>query len=580
MEKTLSTSSKLLLSKAIEEDAYIIISHALDGDYISIGNFSIFLDTKRKKADFDDAIEKLEDYNFIKTIKYDRNLFEVTKMGYDYYDKYVSNQNETKEVNCDISKGAIVESNNIKYEVLDFIGKGGFGAVYKIKSMVDDNIYALKTVTSESGLDSLKNEINAAIKINNENVVKYYSYFEGNEKIKPFIIMEYVDGGTLKDKISYNSTCMNFESVINYVMQIINGMKAINKVVVHRDIKPDNILITKDGIVKISDFGIAKFAEEPTRDLTFKNAATLKYVSPERLDFKHNTILSDIYSMGIVFYELATFKYPYLISNEDDASYVNAHKNLLPINPKNYNNLLPDYFISLLNKMLEKEPEKRYKNFEEIEEYINTNKNSEIQSEYIKNLLKQRKVYEDNLEKSKVDKMSKSMIQQNKMDEIKKEIDNVILNPLKSQVSQFNQLYTNGNIKISDKYSNNKVEIIITSLENRKTHLEFVIFGEDNSEYDLEKSKVIAWGRLYKEDGSGINLYLTKHFITGELEWKYSVTKNAVFSTSKRIEPICFTFEELPREIYCFDAFHIYDTNLNKLESIDAISPFIDFCEV
>src|SRR5690606_9381868 len=121
-------------------------------------------------------------------------------------------------------------------------------------------------------------------------------------------------------------------------LQLSEGMRSINEHLVHRDIKLENILI-RDGILKIADVGISKPVNEGTRQITFKGAGSVKYTAPERWRNETNTIQNDIYSMGIVFYELATLQHPFDVASEDAYSWQQAHffQNAKPIKEINAN---------------------------------------------------------------------------------------------------------------------------------------------------------------------------------------------------------------------------------------------------
>lgn len=140
------------------------------------------------------------------------------------------------------------------------------------------------------------------------------------------------------------------------------GMRDINKCIVHRDIKPANILITNQGL-KITDFGLSKYIDEATRNLTFKGYGTKAYCAPEVWNNEKNTMLMDIYSMGIVFYELATLNYPYEITMNN---YSEAHllKSIQPISKWNKN--VPVGISLIITRMLEKLKSKRYQSWDKI----------------------------------------------------------------------------------------------------------------------------------------------------------------------------------------------------------------------
>ena len=164
--------------------------------------------------------------------------------------------------------------------------------------------------------------MNQAKLLDSENVIKYLYIHDGNEfpEYPPFIIMEYTDGGTLRDLIANrNGQQFEVETLMGYFEQLAHGMKCISEQLVHRDIKPENIL-NFHGVLKITDFGLSKISGESTKTMTFKGYGTSPYVAPEAWNNDRNTIQMDIYSMGIVFYELATLSYPYEKPTVNDPS--------------------------------------------------------------------------------------------------------------------------------------------------------------------------------------------------------------------------------------------------------------------
>ena len=268
------------------------------------------------------------------------------------------------------------------------LGRGGFGTVYLVKRKSDQKKFAVKTIdaiSNEDNLMSIKNEMKMALKIFSDNVIKYIYFHDGEtfENFHPYIIMEYAADGTLQELLQERKNknlIFSNNELKNIFLQLSNGMKDISECgIIHRDIKPVNILIS-EGELKITDFGLSKVKDEMTRIETFKGAGTERYASPEVWRYEKNRIQIDMYSMGIIFYELATLNYPYDVGKI--SSYEDAHifENIIP--PKKNNPRLPTSFIILIEKMLSKRPSDRYEDWDEIIKII---ENSNIEENEIKN---------------------------------------------------------------------------------------------------------------------------------------------------------------------------------------------------
>lgn len=268
----------------------------------------------------------------------------------------------------------IQDDKNNKYILDDIIGQGGFGYVYKAHRIDDNSIFAVKTTFpsfgDSSSADAFKNEIRSAAKIRGENVIRYEYVHDGEifPGFPPYIIMEYADGGTLRsalEQLSRNHKMVENAALIDCFKQLAHGMDEVNRVLVHRDIKPDNILLCGN-TWKISDFGLAKIAVEGTRTMTFKGAGTPLYMAPEAWDFSKNTVQMDIYSMGIIFYQLATLHYPYNPFPHSRDECRDAHMYRAITRADQFNSALPQSLISLINRMLTKKATQRFCSWSEI----------------------------------------------------------------------------------------------------------------------------------------------------------------------------------------------------------------------
>src|ERR1700730_6859573 len=207
-----------------------------------------------------------------------------------------------------------VGPNGETFKITDFLGQGAFGEVYRAAGEASGSVVAIKllpvgALTSADSRIALLNEINAAQQIKHPNVVQVLHVNDGaTSKIGPYVVMEYVSGGSLA-KVLRAGTQIPLSRAIEMMIDIAQGARAINEKLIHRDIKPDNVLIEGTKL-KIGDFGISKFVDESTRLHTFKGAQHIAYMAPEGWQSQTNTICLDIYSVGLVFYEVLALKHP------------------------------------------------------------------------------------------------------------------------------------------------------------------------------------------------------------------------------------------------------------------------------
>jgi hypothetical protein len=254
---------------------------------------------------------------------------------------------------------------NGRYEIIEKVGIGGMAIVYKAKDIYLKRIVAVK-VLKEQYLDDkefIKKfviEAQSVANLNNQNIVKIYDVGQHIEdgKIFNYIVMEYINGKTLneliKDKGRLNST-----AVVSISKQIANALECAHKHhIIHRDIKPHNIIIDENLNVKVTDFGIARIATSSTITYTSSVLGTVHYISPEQAKGKFIDEKSDIYSLGVVMYEMVTGRVPFDTDNAVGIAMQHINEPLVePI--KLVPNLEP-WLNSIIVKCMEKTPENRF----------------------------------------------------------------------------------------------------------------------------------------------------------------------------------------------------------------------------
>ena len=243
--------------------------------------------------------------------------------------------------------------------------------VYKAKDRLLDRFVAIKVLKEQYAEDDeflkkFNNEAQSAAKLNHINIVNVYDIgqdlFEG-KKIY-YIVMEYVEGETLKDLIDSEGQLSNHD-IIDYSVQIAQALKsAHNSGIIHRDIKPQNILIDKYGLAKVTDFGIARVSSNATITYTSSILGTVHYISPEQAKGKIVDEKSDLYSLGAVMYEMATGKVPFDADNSVGIAVMHIQDKAKPARELNPN--LSDHLNYIIMKLLEKEPANRFLNASEL----------------------------------------------------------------------------------------------------------------------------------------------------------------------------------------------------------------------
>jgi serine/threonine protein kinase/Flp pilus assembly protein TadD len=281
----------------------------------------------------------------------------------------------------DTSALAVGSDFGTRYRIESLLGQGGMGRVYKAFDKQLDRTVAIKVVRlgvmgSEEALQRFKQELLLASKVSHKNILRIHDMGEAGD-VK-FISMAYVEGQDLH-QILHDTPNLPFERALNFARQLAEALAAAHaEGVVHRDLKPQNILVGKDDHVYVSDFGLAKSFEDDAAGMTRTGAflGTPRYMSPEQVEGNPADQRSDLYSYGLILYEMATGEVPFTGDTTLKLMYQRTQQR--PRNPKLLNPNLPDWFAGVIMRCLEKDPATRYQNATEILPDLHGEKSSAI----------------------------------------------------------------------------------------------------------------------------------------------------------------------------------------------------------
>jgi tetratricopeptide (TPR) repeat protein len=253
-----------------------------------------------------------------------------------------------------------------RYEIIEELGKGGMGRVYRVLDKKINEEVALKLIKPEIAdsrtIERFGNELKMARRISHKNVCRMYHISE--ESGTHYITMEYVPGETLKGMIRMTKQ-LSVGTAIDIAKQVCEGLGEAHRLgVVHRDLKPQNIMIDKQGNARIMDFGIARSLESDGTTRPGVMIGTPEYMSPEQTEFREVDQRSDIYSLGIILFEMLTGRPPF--EGETPISVAMKHKSQKPPHPAKFNAQIPEHLSQIILICLEKDREKRYQSVDEL----------------------------------------------------------------------------------------------------------------------------------------------------------------------------------------------------------------------
>lgn len=303
---------------------------------------------------------------------------------------------------------------NDRYQIIKTLGEGGMANVYLAHDTILDRNVAVKVLRGDLANDEkfvrrFQREALSASSLSHPNIVEMYDV--GEDDGQYYIVMEYVDGMTLKQVLKKRGH-LSVTEVVDIMLQVTDGMAhAHDAYIIHRDIKPQNIMILSNGMIKITDFGVATALNSTQLTQTNSVMGTVHYLPPEQANGKGSTIRSDIYSMGIMMYELLTGLVPYKGDNAVEIALKHLKEPLPSV--RKFNSSIPQSIENVIIKATAKNPKNRYTDARAMHEDLKTALDESRQNEkryvypYPENDLEETKVLDKELESLKKDEPAK-----------------------------------------------------------------------------------------------------------------------------------------------------------------------------
>ena len=255
-----------------------------------------------------------------------------------------------------------------RYEILELIGVGGMARVYKARCHRLNRLVAIKILRDDLSQDAefrrrFHDESQAVAMLSHPNIVAVYDVSRSSEL--EYIVMELIDGITLKQYMQKKGNKLNWREALHFITQIVKALgHAHSRGIIHRDIKPHNIMVLRDGSVKVADFGIARVASGGHSTLTQEALGSVHYISPEQARGSHIDARSDLYSTGVVLYEMITGRLPF--EGDTPVAVAIQHINSIPLSPRELDPTIPEALEAITMKAMAPNPDNRYRSADDM----------------------------------------------------------------------------------------------------------------------------------------------------------------------------------------------------------------------
>ena len=260
---------------------------------------------------------------------------------------------------------------NNRYLIIEVIGSGGMATVYKAQDQLLDRIVAVKVLhhsemSNEDAVRKFLYEARSAGGLTHFNIVSVYDYGEQDDIY--YIVMELVDGQTLREYMP-TKQALEIDKAVDFAIQICDGLQhAHSKGVIHRDIKPENIIVTSDGNIKVADFGIARAVTSDTLTRSKDVYGSVRYFSPEQASGDSANAQSDMYSLGMVLYEMLSGTLPF--EGDTPIAWAMKHINAQPKELTQANSEIAQELSDIVMKTLQKDPDDRFQDINELKQAL------------------------------------------------------------------------------------------------------------------------------------------------------------------------------------------------------------------